>query len=485
MTGEVQLAWDARWNGRRVQVIVRQGSEVLHSDLVDPTGVESRRRMLARFTSKFPRIPSEPIEQRLLNLANERPPKADAATTVVDTDPEPWSEPVNGEALLDEIWGLIRRHVVLPDLAAEAIALWILHSYVFDRFQYTPRLLIHSPEKRCGKSLLARLVGALVRSPLSCDNITAAALFRSIEKFRPTLLIDEADTLLRGRNVQEDLRGVLNAGFQRGGCVLRCNGDDNEPTRFEVFAPVALAMIGKPPDTVEDRSIGIAMRRKTKSENVERVRPGRDLRDDLLPVVQRCMRWVQDQGEDLAESEPAVPEALDDRAADCWFPLLALADAVGEGWGERARAAALALSAGRDEAAASLNIDLLADLREIFDQTDATQLPTAQILQHLHANEERPWAEFANGRGLSPHHLSSHLRPFGVRPVNIRTITKVLKGYRREDFKEAWTRYLAAATRPPAEAATPLHSHGADPNAHADPVRVSVTPPLQVPSTGS
>src|SRR5262249_17330189 len=201
--------------------------------------------------------------------------------------PAPADEPVDGASLLDEVVQLTCRYVVLPAHAAVTVALWILHTYVYERFTYTPRLIATSPVKRSGKSLLLRLLEALTSRPLGCENISAAALFRSIESFKPTLLLDEADTYLAGEHVNEDLRGCVNAGFRKGGCVLRCVGDDSEPRAFNVFAPLALGMIGMPRDTIEDRSIVIRMRRKTKAERVDRLPAGRLLREFLEPTVTR------------------------------------------------------------------------------------------------------------------------------------------------------------------------------------------------------
>ena len=100
------------------------------------------------------------------------------------------------------------------------------------------------------------------------SNVAVAAVFRCIDKYRPTLLVDEADTFL---GKQDEFRGVLNGGHHRQGRVLRVVGEDHEPRAFATFSAVAIAMIGKLPDTLSDRSIEIRMRRKRACEVVERV----------------------------------------------------------------------------------------------------------------------------------------------------------------------------------------------------------------------
>jgi hypothetical protein len=82
-----------------------------------------------------------------------------------------------------------------------------------------------------------------------------SAIFRIVERDAPTLLIDEADTFLKEN---DELRGILNTGHRRGGQVTRTVGDDHEPRLFSTWAPVAIAMIGQLPATLDDRSIVLA-----------------------------------------------------------------------------------------------------------------------------------------------------------------------------------------------------------------------------------
>ena len=149
-----------------------------------------------------------------------------------------------------------------------AVALWIVHTHCLEATDYTPRLLIRSPTKRCGKSTLLRVIAKLVRRPLSLSGVTAAMLFRSIAAFSPTLLLDEADNA--GLKHNEDLRAVLNEGVYAEAVIGRTVGDDHEPKLFPIFAPAALAAIGNMPPPLMDRSVIIEMRRKLKSEKKER-----------------------------------------------------------------------------------------------------------------------------------------------------------------------------------------------------------------------
>ena len=170
-------------------------------------------------------------------------------------DPEPWPEEVDGGELLNELVQTLRKFVAMEDPAFTATALWILHAHAHDAAFISPLLAIMSPEKRCGKTTLLHLIGPMVPRPLTTSNITSAALFRAVEKYRPTLLVDEADSFLRDK---EELRGVLNSGQSKATAfVIRTVGDDHEPRRFSTWAPKVVALIGNLPDTLEDRSIVI------------------------------------------------------------------------------------------------------------------------------------------------------------------------------------------------------------------------------------
>ena len=124
----------------------------------------------------------------------------DAATgrAVALHDPDPWPEPVATDALLGNLVDAIRRHVVLSPAAADVVALWIAHTWVYQRFDHSPRLGITSPTKRCGKSTLMEVLRLTCCRTLKADNMSASGVFRTVEALRPlTLLVDEADTFLR------------------------------------------------------------------------------------------------------------------------------------------------------------------------------------------------------------------------------------------------------------------------------------------------
>jgi len=72
---------------------------------------------------------------------------------------------------------LVEMHVAITPEERMATALWILHSYVFDRFDVTPRLGLLSPVRGCGKTTLLILLDLLTADPYRTDNTTPAAIY--------------------------------------------------------------------------------------------------------------------------------------------------------------------------------------------------------------------------------------------------------------------------------------------------------------------
>jgi hypothetical protein len=190
-------------------------------------------------------------------------------TESVITRDQPYPGKVDGLLLLDEISEIINKHMILPQGALPAITLWMVLTYVFNAFKICPKLAIISPEKRCGKSTLLELLGGVTHKSLLSSNITPSALFRAVDLWQPTLLVDEADTFLAGRN--DDLIGMINSGHtKRTAVVIRVAGDDLRPKQFSTWSPMAFASIKDLTSTVMDRSISIHLRRRKGRETVQK-----------------------------------------------------------------------------------------------------------------------------------------------------------------------------------------------------------------------
>ncbi|MDT8281124.1 MAG: DUF3631 domain-containing protein, partial [Erythrobacter sp.] len=325
-------------------------------------------------------------------------------------DVELWPDPVDGAELLDEIEAEVNRHCITADRVPTAVALWVLFTWQIDAARTAAILAITSPEKRCGKTTLLALLTRLVRKPLPASNISPAAVFRAIEKWTPTLLIDEADTFLKQN---DELRGVLNSGHTRSSAyVVRTVGDDHEPRQFSTWGAKVIAMIGKLPDTLADRALPVAMRRKLTSEKVERLRG-----DPFVGLRQRMARFAVDNVDQLKQAQPQIPDGINDRAGDNWEPLLAIADAAGSDWPEKARAAAIALS-GEVAEADSIKTMLLADMRRLL--VDDKCLSSTDLTAKLGDMEDRPWPEFGkSGKPITPARVARLLTDFQIRPEKL------------------------------------------------------------------
>jgi len=358
-------------------------------------------------------------------------------------DLETWPESVEGAMLLDEIKALILRHVVLEkDTDAITIALWVMLSYCYDSFPILPNLAIQSPEKRCGKTTMLDLLFALVMSGLSTCNITPAAVFRTIDKYRPCLLIDEADTFLKEN---DDMRGLLNSGHRKVNAqVIRTAGDQHEPTVFRTWAPKAIALIGELYDTLRDRSIVVSMRRKLRTEVVSKV--PLSLYEDCLDLRRKLARWSEDNAEVLRKLTPTIPQTGNDRQDDNWTPLFTIAQQCGKGWPESVKKALLAVLADSGDDEDTLNIRLLKDIETIFSGLNGDRILSSELVRRLLAIEDAPWQTYGYGKGLNQNSLARMLKHFKVRPKTIRIRDDRAKGYDSKQFEEPFERYLSSST---------------------------------------
>jgi Protein of unknown function (DUF3631)/RepB DNA-primase from phage plasmid len=353
---------------------------------------------------------------------------------------EPWPEQVDGAALLDALRVHFKRYVVLSEHADIALALWTLNTWVFESFDIAPYLSITSPTRRCGKTVLMTMLYWLCGRGKKSDSMSKPAIYRSVDTERPTLVLDEVGWVL---DPKDERQGILCGGFERNGFVEVCEGEGTSITTrlFSTFCPKAFGLIGQLTPTLTDRSIVIAMRRKTPSEKAERLRR-RDT-EEHGQLRRQCLRWATDNAEALAQAAPPMLSALNDRANDLWEPLLGIADRAGGEWPDLARKAALALSgngvAGDDNQA----VELLRDAKKVFDVSKAAELPTKTFIAALCADAERPWSAHFKGEPITDRQLAKLLRPFGILSGTVHPPgAPDAKGYRRADFEDAWARYL-------------------------------------------
>jgi hypothetical protein len=458
-------------------------------DVLARVAAGDRGAVLARLIGSAGKLPRRPpagrngapvADRSRIGRGYENALTSEVAAVAAVADPPP-----DGAQLLDEAFTRLTGFVCFqrPEHATAA-TLYAALTHAAGRLQVAPRLRVKSPVKRCGKTRLLQALAPLTSGPLPTANISAAALVRCIAgQVPPTLVLDEMDAVFgktaAGDEKAETLRGVLNAGFDRGAPYIRYNASTGEVEHFPTFALAIIAGIGDLPDTIEDRAVIIPMARKTADTRVWRFRVRRDI-PALLDLGARLAAWIGPLAEAIGAAEPPMPPGLSDRAEDVWEPLVAVADAAGGRWPELARIAAVAMAAEAAGADADVSAvtRLLADMRTVLG--DAHAMHGTVILAKLAGLEGSPWADWSYGRALNARQMADMLRPFGACPRDVKLPgdTSPRKGYYRADFRDAWTRYATvqggAATA--ATAATAQVSDGLSSATDPRPIRDRTAP---------
>jgi len=395
------------------------------------------------------------VQHKIESVYSYQPntPTATVEEPVQKADVTPPPE-VDGGALLCSLEEHFTRYAVLETGLPLVLSLWTIATHLFAGFDTFPYLAVTSPTKRCGKSRVGELLEFVSANPENTVEISPAALFRLVHERKPTLILEEAENLSGKSDSTEALRAILNAGYRKGKKVRRSakkNEDGNyQVEEFETFCPKVIILIGNLPDTLSDRCIPIRMKRRT-NENLARFRFS-SAQKEAAPVKDKMAAWA------VANVNKVTDHYLkndllfiSDREAELWLPLfsvLALADP--------SRLAELEITAMQLSEVKSANeptergIKLLADLRQIFagPAGEAGQQTSQALLNSLRKIEESPWKDWGNGKGLSARNLAELLRPYEIRPQNVRTANgKVSKAYKKDYFKDSWERYLPPATQ--------------------------------------
>ena len=368
------------------------------------------------------------------------PTAAGDQVAIRDSPDDPRTIEVDG--LFDRLEQFLGRFISYPsDAARVAHTLWIAHTWLMDQWESTPRIAFLSPEPGSGKTRALEVTEHLVPRAVHAVNTTPAYLFRKVSDAAgpPTILYDEIDTVFGPRaKDSEDIRGMLNAGHRRGATAGRCVVRGNAPVQTEelpAYCAVALAGLHDVPDTIVTRSVVVRMRRRAPGERVEPWRE-RINRPQAEPLAAELAAWSRPI---KVMTWPDMPDAIQDRDADVWEPLIAVADLAGGHWPERARVAAVALVARSLEQEPSIGMLLLRDLKRIFAGYD--RLTTASIVEALEELPESPWNDL-HGRGVDSRWLSRELGRYGVGPQTFRIGKSTPRGYLSADLSDAWTRYV-------------------------------------------
>lgn len=201
-------------------------------------------------------------------------------------------KPVNYESedILDkEILDFIHTYLDIPE-DTKQFALWnIKRSWVFDRF-HTLSYLRALGDAGLGKSRFLDTLGILHYKPIFIGGATTSApIFRMIEKWRPTLVIDEAD--FNKSDESQDIIKIINLGYEKGKSLLRCEKNNNNKINcFDPFCPKVLSTRKPFEDkAVESRCITTTMTGTTRKDIP------RNLDDDFfekaLQIRNKLLMW--------------------------------------------------------------------------------------------------------------------------------------------------------------------------------------------------
>jgi putative DNA primase/helicase len=187
------------------------------------------------------------------------------------------------------------------------------------------------------------------------------------------------------------------------------------------------------------------LKRRTPDEKVARLRVGRT--PELFELASKATRWVADNRKLVGMCEPFIPDAIYNRAADNWEPLLAIAEVIGDYVPERARKVALAACGIEEEP--SLGAMLLADIRDVFEERGCNEIPSEVLVAALVAMMDKPWCECNRGKPLTQNGLARKLKGFEIRPKDVGPENARVKGYKLTWFEDAFARYLPIDPRSP------------------------------------
>ena len=366
-----------------------------------------------------------------------------AKIATLTADIEPYTSRVNGDELAHEILHIVKSHIVCNDAVAIAITLWIFFSWCIDVAYIAPIAWINAPEKRCGKTQLATLMGRMSKRSIMASNVSQSALFRTIERYKPTFVIDEADSFFHG---DMDLKNIINCGFSRDNpYVWRCVGDNHEPIPFDVFGAKIISGIGKLPSTVMDRSISLTLRRALPTEKRQRVK---DIPKATTETIKaKLARWADDNMDRVATSKPKLPETIYNREFDTWEILFQIADTLGNDWLKLVTNACLAITQ-TDSKEPSENEELLTDIKAIFELQAVDSMATRDLLTALIGADSdgltKRWATSNKGQPMTDRQLAKRLKDFEIKSSKINKPNETQKrGYYLADFADAFKRYLA------------------------------------------
>jgi hypothetical protein len=394
---------------------------------------------------------------------------------VVIEDVEPWNEAVDIAAVLDEIESTFRRFMFFwREEDAVTATLWCSMTWLTDHLNIAPYLGIRSPEKECGKSTLLKIASKIVYHPMGASNVTSASVFRLLDMYRLTLLVDELDTFLE---LDPQFVGIMNSGHSRElGRVIRTVGEELEPRWFNTFGPKAYGMIGGATDTLESRSLSIILYPKIEEDGIEDLdfKKSPELVEQMAVVSRKLARWAQDHGKTVVGIAPDM-RGITNRKKNNWEPLFQIAMNAGPRWIAKAYKAA-----GIVDPTEAKNIHrvFIEDVRNIFHTRNGDFIPSHVLLADLHAQDESGWSHYGKSKdGMTKKDLADLMKVYGVESERGRIDGVQYRGYHRSQFDAIFNRFLGKVAAEEVELGkTSVKGLGPEPIGNGGPVNLNAAP---------
>jgi hypothetical protein len=341
---------------------------------------------------------------------------ADAETAKVRAADEPWDEPVDGKELLDETEALLRDYVVIHDDASATIyTLTVPFAWIHNEIAiWSPIVLVQGADSVAGKSLLCDIHSLLTPRAHVIVKPTGPSLYRLVDYHRPTLYVDNGDRLLAR---DRDLADIINSGTTRGHRIPRMvKGSLYEFDPFGLKFINGIDLLPHLEPATRTRCVTTVMLPKLPGETVIHFKHAAS--DERFPILRRkWLRWSNDNVTTIKSADPSMPQGFNDRLAENYALLFAIADAAGSGWPDRMRKGAVKLTRAYNEP--SLGLRCLAQLYEFFETYGVlgragTLLITAELLEKLfEATQEDDWCNYrGSGHPINHWQISELLRPF-------------------------------------------------------------------------
>jgi hypothetical protein len=159
------------------------------------------------------------------------------------------------------------------------------------------------------------------------------------------------------------------------------------------------------------------------------------------PIADALAEWCAEHEAAITGAEPEIPSGIEDRAADIWEPLFAIADAAEGDWPKRAREAAEHFTTALGDEVSTPNVELLAHVRDAFALED--KLWTKNLIDKLCERDESPWKDI-RGKPLDDRGFSKRLKAYGIKSKDVWIGGTTRKEYNKDDFHDAWAHYLPA-----------------------------------------